>query len=168
MRRLSTTLLGAGLVAAVSLAAAPPGATRIPHPAGADTVVFHTESSPNYWGGEYPRATRLTVFGDGRVVFGGGSELRVTERGLQRLLRDARRMGLLENTDYGQANVTDQGTTTVVVRTDAEHRVEVYALELAEGDRGVPRQQRDARRALRHFLHALAHPSYWSGTIATG
>jgi hypothetical protein len=166
LRTILSTILLAGVLATMTMSA---GATaRIPHPTGADEVVFHTESSPNSWGGEYPHATALTVLGDGRVVYGGGSELRVTERGLQRLLRDARRFGLLEDADYGQANVTDQGTTTVVVRTDAEHRVGVYALELAEVDRGVPRPQRDARRALRHFLHALARTSYWAGTIAPG
>jgi hypothetical protein len=139
---------------------------RIPHPTSADVVVFHTESSRNGWGGEYPHATEVTVFGDGRVVYGDGSELRVTERGLQRLLRDARAAGLLDDTDFGQAGVTDQGTTTVEINAGGgAHTVAVYALELPEGDTGLPKAQRTARRELRRFLHALGKESYWNGAV---
>jgi hypothetical protein len=139
----------------------------IPHPTGADVVIFHTETSRNSWGGEYPDAVDVTVFGDGRIGFGDGEELRVTERGLQRLLRGARDAGLLDDTDFGDAGVTDQGTTTVAVTTDAGARtVEVYALELPEGDRGLPKAQRAARRELRRLLHSL-DASFWVGTLLT-
>jgi len=154
---------------AVSIVAAG-GATRarIAHPTGADVVMFRTESSPNMWGGDYRDATNLMVFGDGRVVYGDGSEVRVTERGLQRLLRDARAAGLLNNTDFGQAGVTDQGTTSVVVNAGgAAHAADIYALELPEGERGLPQPQKAARRHLRRFLHSVGDPSYWSGTLIT-
>ena len=140
--------------------------TRITHPTGADVVVFHTESSRNMWGGVYRDATDVTVSGDGRVVYGDGSEVLVTERGLQRLLRGARAAGLLDDTDFGQAGVTDQGTTVVDVNASGDiHTADIYALELREGDRGLPRAQASARRHLRRFLHSVGDPSYWGGTL---
>jgi hypothetical protein len=71
-------------------------------------------------------------------------------------LREARRIGLLGDAEYGQALVTDQGTTTVEIHAGGIDRaVAIYALELPEGDRGLPKDQRQARRALRAFLHSL-------------
>jgi hypothetical protein len=140
--------------------------TRITHPTGADVVIFHTESSRNMWGGVYRDATDVTVSGDGRVVYGDGSEVLVTERGLQRLLRGARAAHLLDDTDFGQAGVTDQGTTVVDVNAGGDtHTAGVYALELRESDHGIPRAQVSARRHLRRFLHSVGDPSYWSGTL---
>jgi len=160
---LATVLPAVGV--APARAAAP---TRIAHPTGAEVVVFHTESSRNYWGGEYRDATDLTVYGDGRIESGSGPEMRVTERGIQRLLRDARSAGLLADTDFGQALVTDQGTTTVTVSACGSNREHsVYALELPDGDRGLPGPQQAARRHLRRFLHSLGDPSYWHGTLVT-
>ncbi len=142
-------------------------APRVPHPTASEVVVFHTATTPNSWGGEYPDAVEVTAFGDGRIVFGDGEELRVTERGLQRLLRGARDAGLLDDTDFGESGVTDQGTTAVEVTTDdAANQVAVYALELPEGDRGLPKAARRARRELRHFLHSL-DAAFWDGTLVT-
>lgn len=168
-RRLLATI-GIALLAcaAASDLAGARTAERIPHPTGADVVVFRSESSRNGWGGEYPDAVDVTVFGDGRVVFGDGRELRVTERGLQRLLRGARDAGLLDDTDFGEALVTDQGTTVVEVTIDAGTRsVSVYALELREADRGLAPSQRTARRALRAFLHSLDGAAYRHGVTVT-
>jgi hypothetical protein len=128
----------------------------IEHPTGSDDVVFHTDTERNGWGGEYPNAVRYTVYGDGRVVFDDGTERQWSERRLQRFLRDARDVGLLGDTDYGEATVTDQGTTTITVHAGGVDRTRhIYALELSEGDRGLPREQREARRELRRFLHEL-------------
>jgi hypothetical protein len=96
------------------------------------------------------------MFGDGRVVFDNGTERQWSERRVQRFLRDAREVGLLGDTDYGDATVTDQGTTTVEVHAAGVDRTHhIYALELPEGDRGLLREQRQARRELRRFLHEL-------------
>jgi hypothetical protein len=160
------TVLAAALATVTGTAASSAIPTRIAHPTGADAVIFHTESSPNMWGGEYPDATKATVYGDGRLVSGDGSEVQVTERGIQRLLRDTRAAGLLDDTAFGQALVTDQGTSMVTVNTRGNDRtISVYALELPEGDRGLPRPQRLARRHLRRFLHSVGDPSYWRGTL---
>ena len=128
----------------------------IEHPTGSKDVVFRTATERNGWGGEYPDAVAYTVFGDGRVVFDDGTERQWSERRLQRFLRDARAVGLLDDTDYGEAMVTDQGTTTIEIHAAGVDRTRhLYALELPEGDRGLPREQRHARRELRRFLHEL-------------
>ena len=165
-RVLLCTLLAAVLPALGVATGGATATTRIAHPTGAAVVVFRTESSRNSWGGEYRDATDLTVYGDGRIEPGSGPELRVTERGIQRLLREARAAGLLADTDFGEALVTDQGTTTVTVTAGGRTREHsVYALELPDGDRGLPRPQQAARRHLRRFLHSLGAPSYWNGTL---
>jgi hypothetical protein len=52
--------------------------------------------------------------------------------------------------------VTDQGTTTVEIHAgDIDRALAIYALELREGDRGLPARERQARRALRALLHSL-------------
>jgi hypothetical protein len=128
----------------------------IEHPTGSDDVVFRTDTERNGWGGEYPNAVAYTMFGDGRVVFDNGTERQWSERRVQRFLRDAREVGLLGDTDYGDATVTDQGTTTVEVHAAGVDRTHhIYALELPEGDRGLLREQPQARRELRRFLHEL-------------
>jgi hypothetical protein len=161
-------MLAAALPAVHGMPAGGALPNRIAHPTGSDVVIFHTESSPNMWGGIYRDATDVTVYGDGRVVYGDGSEVRSHERALQRLLRDARAAGLLDDTDFGQTGVTDQGTTAVDVNAGGDqHAIDVYALELPEGDRGLPQAQKVARRHLRRFLHSVGDPSYWSGTIVT-
>jgi hypothetical protein len=168
---LVTTAVVVTCAALVAPAGAREIAEPIPHSKSPDVVIFSTESSRNGWGGEYPDATNLFMYGDGRIVMQvrgspDASELRVTERGVQRLLRGARAAGLLDDTDYGEAGVTDQGTTTVEIDAEASHHTfSVYALELPEGDRGLPRAQRAARRGLRRFLHAVGSSSYFDGTL---
>lgn len=129
----------------------------IEHPTGADEVVFRTVTERNGWGGEYPDAMTVVVYGDGRVVYGGGREEQWTERRLQRFLRDARRIGVLGDAEYGEAMVTDQGTTHVELHAGGIDRtLAIYALELPQGDRGLPKEERQARRDLRALLHSLA------------
>jgi hypothetical protein len=129
----------------------------IEHPTGEDDVVFTTRTERNGWGGEYPDAVDVTIYGDGRVVTSDGTGTRWSERRLQRLLREARRIGLLGDAEYGEAMVTDQGTTTVEIHAGGIDRaLAIYALELPDGDRGLPNEQREARRDLRALLHSLS------------
>jgi len=153
----------------------------IPHRSGPDDVVLHIEHSPNGWGGEYPEGSGVTVYGDGRIVIvppsgaGGGTPpvpeatvLHVTEDGIQKILRAARRAGLLRHVDYGEANVTDQGTSQFVVTTaGAPDTTTVYALLLEEGDRGLTRSQRTHREALRELAHDASDPDFYEGTLVT-
>jgi len=136
-----------------------PASGTIAHPTGANDVVLHTETSDNYWGGTYPDAVTFTLYGDGRLVVGATDALTVyplTEAQVQQVLHDAQHVGLLGGTDYGDPLVTDQGTTTVEVHAGGVDRTyDLYALELVEGDRGLPPAQREARRALRAFLHGM-------------
>lgn len=126
------------------------------HPSGAHDVVIRTETSRNFWGGSYADAATFTLFGNGRLAHGEGSTRQLTEAEVQRLLADARRVGLLGKRSYGNALVTDQGTTTVEIHAAGVDRtLDIYALELVEGDHGLPREQRHARQALRAFLHGV-------------
>ena len=118
----------------------------------------------------------MTVRADGEVVIARpatvvGAEnapepivLHVNERGLQRVLRAAEAAGLLAATppDVGEPGVTDQGTTAIhVTAGTADRTVHAYALLLKEGDSGVTPAQRDARRALRRFVHRVADPAFY-------
>jgi hypothetical protein len=127
----------------------------IEHPTGPDDVVLHTETSKNFWGGTYPHAVTFTLYGDGRLV-GGGAARQLSEAEVQAILQDAQRVGLLGGVDFGQTSVTDQGTTEIDVHAGhVDHDYAIYALELVEGDHGLPAKQRAARRALRAFLHGV-------------
>jgi hypothetical protein len=153
----------------------------IPHPTGPGDVVIHIEHSPNGWGAEYAEGSTVTVYGDGRIVIvppsGPGSDgpplpeatvLRVTEDGIQKVLRAARRAGLLQSTDFGEPGVTDQGTSVIDVTTTGEPRTtSVYALLLEEGDRGLTRTQRANRAALRDFAGRAADPDFYERTLST-
>jgi hypothetical protein len=155
-----------------------PRDATIDHPTGAQDVVLRTETSNNFWGGSYADAAAFTLYGDGRLVQGDGATRQLPEAEVQRLLADARRVGLLGHRSYGNALVTDQGTTTVEILAcgverpgrSAPHEtplaastsgscvdrtLHIYALELVEGDHGLPSAQRHARRALRAFLHGV-------------
>ncbi len=148
----------------------------IPHPTGPDDVVLRIESDRNGWGGEYEDGHDVTVYGDGRVVIVPPSDadgpdvpeatvLQVGEDGVQKILRGARRAGLLKATNYGEAGVTDQGSVTFEVTTAGEPRTtSVYALLLPEGDRGLPHKQQVLRQRLRTFVHHAADPEFY-GTV---
>jgi hypothetical protein len=128
----------------------------IEHPTGESDIVFTTRTERNGWGGEYPDAVDVTIYGDGRVDTRDGESTQWSERRLQRFLREARRNGLLGDARYGDAMVTDQGTTTVEIHAGGIDRaLAIYALELRESDRGLPTRERQARQALRALLHSL-------------
>jgi hypothetical protein len=133
-----------------------PRADTIVHPTGAQDVVLRTETGQSFWGGSYTDAAAFTLYGDGRLVDGDGATRQVSEAEVQRFLARAQRVGLLGDTQFGNALVTDQGTTTIEVHAGGVDRsLDIYALELVEGDHGLPRDQRRARRALRAFLHGF-------------
>jgi len=155
-----------------------PRVDTIDHPTGPHDVVLRTETSRNFWGGGYTNAAAFTLYGDGRLVDGDGSARQLTEVEVQRLLNDAHRVGLLGGVEFGNALVTDQGTTTVEIHAGVERprrstpeetplaastsgaggvnrTLDIYALELVDGDHGLLRDQRHARRALRAFLHGV-------------
>lgn len=181
MARSRTVLIAVALLS-TSLLAAPAGAVvsgAIAHPTGADDVIVRIVHSENGWGGVYSDAFNVTVYGDGRVVIvpptaastpplPEATVLRVTEAGIQRLLRAARAAGLLRTTDYGQAGVTDQGTSRIeVAATGTTHTDDVYALLLPEADRGLTGAQRLHRRRLRTFVHRAADADFYGDTLVT-
>ena len=152
-------------------------ARQIPHATGADDVILRIEHEKNGWGGEYRDAYDVTAYGDGRIVIvppstaaapplPGATGLYVSEAGVQRLLRAARAAGLLRATDYGDAGVTDQGTSHIEATTAGRtQRTDVYALLLREGDRGLTRAQRVHRSRLRAFVHDAADPAFYDDTV---
>jgi hypothetical protein len=128
----------------------------IAHPSGEEDVVLRTETSRNFWGGEYDDAAAFALFGDGRLSYANGKETQLSEADVQTVLCQAEDVGLLTDTDFGDPLVTDQGTTEVEVHAGGfDHTFDLYALELVEGDRGLPPEQREAREALRAFLHSV-------------
>jgi len=171
-RAAAVTLAGATLLMLVSPAAG--AAAPIPHPTEPDAVILHVETSPNGFGGEYDDGGSVTIFPD-RVEFeptqagGAGADtapvvFQLDEASVQRALRAARRAGLLrgKQRDYGDAGVTDQGTTVVEIHAGSVDRtISVYALLLPEGDRGLAPGQQRARKALRAFVHKVTTAAFY-------
>lgn len=167
----SLATVAVALLAAVALTPPATGsAAPIGHPTGTDEFVLVIEHTMNGWGSEYSDGYDVRLYGDGRLVIMAPAVddetppkervVQVGERGIQRILRRAAKAGLLDDPEYGEAGVTDQGTSTVRVDAGGKVRtVHVYALLLDQGDAGLPREQRAARRALRRFVHAAADPS---------
>jgi hypothetical protein len=177
---LAALVLGASAVGLTMPSAA--AAPAIPHPAG-QVVVLRVATGPNFFGGYYRDGATVTVRADGEVVIERpasvvGAEdapepivLHIDERGLQRVLRAANTAGLLAVTppDVGEPGVTDQGTTSIQVRAvGIDRTIRLYALLLTEGDAGVTPAQRDARRALRRFVHRVANAKFYRSTPSRG
>jgi hypothetical protein len=173
-------LLTTAVVAIVTssmLSADVAGATRrpIPHPTLAGSVVLRVSTTNNFWGGSYDDGDTITVAGDGLVTIvperssvrrkhPAPQVVQAGEAALQKILRRARRIGLLSSKqiDTGGSFVTDQGTTTIEVHAASVNRtIDVYALLLPDGDHGLTRHQRYVRRALRAFIHDLTLPGYY-------
>jgi len=143
-------------------------AAPIPYPTDPDAVILRVESSPNGWGGEYPDGSNVTLYADrvsiDPVEADAPDVFEIDEATVQRALRAARKAGLLRTKvrDYGEAGVTDQGTTVVEVHAGGVDRTfSVYALLLEEGDRGLTAQQQRARRALRAFIDKVTHAAFY-------
>ena len=180
-------------VGAVAPGAAPAAVTRppIPHPTQPNAVIFRITSTLNFFGGAYDNGEAITIAAStttGTIAGGGlvtivpgyaeprtrpqGTDGRplgthvvhVDEAVLQKVLRRARRVGLLGSSppDTGAPLVTDQGTTTTEVHAGGVDRtIDVYALLLPEGDRGLHAKERRVRRWLRAFIHDLRRPVYY-------
>lgn len=169
MKRL--VLLTALTVTMLGAVAAPAWAFLIPHPEG-DAVILRVTVTPNYWVPEYAPAT-LVLRGDGRAVLresGPTPEVhrfRITEEGVQIVLRGARDARLFDDsTEYGEAQITDQGTTSVRLRAAGEHTTaDVYALDIAAGDDGVDPELLPARRALRSFVDDVVDPDFYDDVL---
>ncbi|MDW8059747.1 MAG: hypothetical protein RMK01_06690 [Thermomicrobium sp.] len=179
-KRLRSTVpfvLGAFLLGAcASLGTAPtpqptpqPSPTPIPHPTGANELVLRIETS----GGLIPpfrlvnELPEFSLYGDGTVVTLGPQILiypppalpnvlrsRLSEEGIQALLREAAAAGLLAgDADYPMEGIADAPTTFFTVNAGGRiSRVSVYALGLEDPD--DPRlspEQRVARQRLAEF-----------------
>jgi hypothetical protein len=119
---------------------------------------------------EPARLPDVSVFGDGRVITQGPTtleypgpalpnlqEFRLTSDGLAAVVDEARAAGLLDDSppDYGDAGITDQSTTTVILRVDGTNaEVQVYALDF---DDGLTAEQRENRRRLQQFIGFAGH-----------
>jgi hypothetical protein len=112
----------------------------------------------------------LSLYGDGRLVTPGAQiaifpgpampalqMARVTEAGMQRILRAARSAGLLgPDRHYDYPGVADAGTTTfTVVAGGGIHRISAYALSEASDLSLVPADEREPRRLMAAFQQDL-------------
>jgi hypothetical protein len=124
------------------------------------------------FGGVDPSLGRVTVRGDGEVVIQPGLArghaapeplvLRAGEKGVQRTLQAARAAGLLDSEDVGSSHLTDRAVTTIEIRASHQRRmISVRARLDPAGDRGLTGRERQARRALRRFVHLALEPSFY-------
>jgi hypothetical protein len=164
--------LGAAVSAALLTIVAP--AAPIPHPGGSTALLLHVSvvAPAGQRGGP-----SVTIRGDGSTVLqprvGGPGHaspeplvFRISEAGVQRVLRAARRAGLLQPTSYGRTRFTDHRVTVVEIRADHQHRVvRVEALALTAYDAGVSGRQRAAREALRFFVRRVTSPVFYASVL---
>ncbi len=169
------------LILACAPAAPPPTPepTPIPHPTGSDDLVLRMETSggltaPFRWPTELPQ---LSVYGDGTVVALGPQmtiypppalpnllQSRISEEGLQILLREAAAAGLCAgDADYSLEGVYDAPTTFFTVNAGGRlSRVSVYALGLEDpSDPRLSPEQRAARQRLAEFARKALDLNSW-------
>lgn len=184
MRR-GTRLLPAAAIVALAIPTWPAGAgaagasSRLADapPPCESTVVLRVGTGA---GGFTPEGPEVTIYSDGRVSFRQVAEraspgessskvttLAITDEGIASILRRARRAGLLNEVDYGEARITDQATTTFEVRDGKRHEtVSIYALTLGgagygPADMGLTDEQIAARsRAARFAARAVRPKTY--------
>ena len=168
-----------GLACAAGPAGTPPTPTPIAHPSEPDALVLRIETS----GGLLPpfvlvtELPELSVYGDGTVITLGPQILiypppalpnllqsRITEDGLQLLLREAAAAGLLDgDADYPLPGVYDAPTTFFTVNAGGKRtRVSVYALGLEDpSDPRLTAEQREARQKLAAFAAKARDLASW-------
>lgn len=156
-----------------------PEPTPIPHPTGPDELVLRIETSggfipPFRLPTEFPQ---LSVYGDGTVVTLGPQitiypppalpnvlQGRVTEQGLQLLLREAAAAGLpAGDADYPLEGIYDAPTTFFTVNAGGHlSHVSVYALGLEDpSDPRLTAEQRAARQRLAEFARKALDLYSW-------
>ncbi len=168
-----------GLACAAGPAGTPPTPTPIAHPSEPDALVLRIETS----GGLLPpfvlvtELPELSVYGDGTVITLGPQILiypppalpnllqsRITEDGLQLLLREAAAAGLLDgDADYPLPGVYDAPTTFFTVNAGGKRtRVSVYALGIEDpSDPRLTAEQREARQKLAAFAAKARDLTSW-------
>jgi hypothetical protein len=165
-------VLAALLLLSAGCAAGGGDQDRISHPTGPTDLVLRVSVSGGFVGpavrlSELPG---LSLYGDGRVITQGAQTAifpgrampplvvtRVTDAGMQRLLRAARSAGLMgPDRHYDHQGVADAGTTTfTLVAGGAIHQVSAYAL-FDEPDTSMVRpEDRQPRRLLLEFQRDL-------------
>jgi hypothetical protein len=141
----------------------PDSAARIAHPNGARAIVVSVSDGAD--GLTFTSApwrtvgwpARFLLYGDGTVIVPASAQpgripalttYRVTEKGIQAVLRQAEDAGLFaDELDYGEPEILDVGTTFVTLRADdREIHHAAYALGLVDSVRG------EQRRALSGFI----------------
>jgi hypothetical protein len=156
------------------------GATDgIEHPTGADQLVLRVETGGGFVPFEHNLRTvpGFSLFGDGRVIVTGpvieiypGPALpnlqvtRVAEDGIQAILEEAQRAGLLgEDPSYDYPCVTDLPTTTfTLVAGGRTHTVSAYALGFEDQMTGsCPDVDVEARAKLLAFSTQLGDLGRW-------
>jgi hypothetical protein len=152
---------------------------RIQH-AGGDALLLRYEHVGGFVPAEY-HLTRVPVFsllGDGRVIVTGAVpaiypgpllppllERRLSEAGIQRILRAALDSGVLdESADWRGAasHVADAADAVFTLNVEGRSvRVSVYALGIGEGTFGFSDEERAVHGALGELAGLLAAPDTW-------
>jgi hypothetical protein len=181
-RLLATATLAVVLLGGCGEGTSGPGAGAIAHPTRARDLILRVDVGGGLVPVEYEltRIPGFSLFGDGRLIQAGTQieiypgpalpplfETRLTEEGIQEVLREARVAGLLDGdrdyTDTGSIGIADAATTTFIVSAAGEtHTVRVYALgELTDRPAGMPEEEFEARRRLTRFSSLLFDVRSW-------
>ncbi len=164
----------------IGVPGATPTPTPIAHPSGPDELVLRIDVGggwlPPLYSVTWP--PKLSVYGDGAVIQLGPQmtiypppalpnvlQSRISEAGLQRVLREAEAAGLLAgDADYPLPGVYDAPTTFFTVNAAGRtSRVSVYALGLDEGaaTSALSPEQRAARQRLAAFYETAMNLLSW-------
>jgi len=143
---------------------------------GADGLLVQVDLGGNGWvGNPVTELPEVSVYADGRIVVSETDssdpmpevlEYVVSDAGIDLVIEAADDAGLLDDEapDYGDTDVTDQGTTVVLLDIDGTTRaIDVYALEFEEA--GLTDDQENARADLIDFIDQLSDPDFYDDTL---
>jgi hypothetical protein len=158
------------------------GSDPVEYPTGASDLVLRV----SYEGGFVPIEWNLTqipmfsLYGDGRIVLPGAqieiypgpalpaiSTRRVTEAGMQEILREALKAGIDTTTgklsDTGSVYIADAPTTVITLNAEGRsNEVRVYALgELPEQPQGMSTEEWEIRQKLSQFVTKIGLLDQW-------